>query len=748
MSFSPTRAAAAGPTIDQGSDTRQPEAAQRPSSPPRVAGQFESLGRAPSPRTESTEIAVEGGGVHADDSAQPGRPHRRASLSRGSDLMGAVSRALGTSSRRSNDPIAGLQLLERTDALSDSFHAVDIMAPATRQGQVEQGPLQAGFPTTIAQWQMAVHQERNRRVEPELVASVLNDVRGVGMANVEESHHDAMRRITPEHVRDWRKGIGLTDHDVAVIEHNSRTVGRFIPSSSTLFNLVNYGVVPWLPNMGSKDSKTNAFISIGIAGLLQPLVTALVQTPVVAALDTWRKKMGPTVTLDKGVHARITPQAAGAELDQAVGQLKGAQREIEAFFREAATAYGVPVGDRPLDEAQVGAVVRHLNTDTDHERQTAFMDRLTSLGQQSLEAEGALREKSDLVRMSTGVQDRQWQSTTHQILPRVARAASSYVTPIGRWIERAQERDPTPFTTVAAVGAAAVSMAWQHYAAGEDEVHGAASVEERLNMLYGTSYLKPEGLEVLRRGGTFQPEHLDADKLRGLAPGPATQMLDRVRVAVESFRNALSPMDPEDAPKIAQHEHDLQAIAHNDLQDLTPGGDAERLMQEVIGRGGDRHPFKFAAREGWNKLTKLEITAQIGQRLGVAWMLGAGGNVGSTAGGRLITALNGGSSKASLPVQFAASTVSTVMGSISAVTNYMPVNVKNERRADPEQVSFGRQLWNSVTAPLWQRRQGVAAQASSAAAGETAAARPATAEAARAQAHSARPGSSGTPGDG
>jgi hypothetical protein len=612
-------------------------------------------------------------------------------------------------------------------------HTVDIGVQETNWEDkvVAQGPLRAGFPTTIAEWEMAVHQERNRKVEPELVASVLNDVRGAGMDNIGESHHDAMRRITPENVRDWRKGIGLTDHDVAVIEHNSRTVGRLIPSSSTLFNLVNYGLVPWLPNMGSKDSKTNACISIGVAGLLQPLVTALTQTPIVAALDTWRKKMGPTITLDKGVHARITPQAAGAELSQAVGQLKGVQRDIEVFFHEMATAYGVLVGAGPLDEAEVNAVVQHLDTDSGHERQVAFMSRLTSLGEQSMEAAGDVREKSDQVRMSTGVQDRQWQSTTHQILPRVARAASSYVTPIGRWIERAQGKAPTPFTTLAAVGAAIVSLAWQHYAAGEDEVHGAASVEEKLNMLYGTSYLKPEGLQVLRRGGTFLPEHLDADKLRGLAPGPATQMLDRVRVTLEGFKNSLSPTDPEKAPKMAEYEHDLQVIADNDLKNLTPGGDAEQLMHEVIGRGGECHPFKFAAREGWSKLTKLEITAQIGQRLGVAWMLGAAGSVGAAAGASLITALNGGSSLASLPMLFGASTVSTVMGGISALTNYMPVNVKNERRADPEQVSFGRQLCSSMAAPVWQGRQRIAAQKSVAEAGKTAATKPATAAAVR-----------------
>jgi len=665
-------------------------------------------------------------------------------MRRNADLAGSIRRAL-IPSRTSEEPSVTLaHLLATSSARSDSFRAIDIMAAGSSAPvrELEHGPLQAGFPTTIPAWELAVHQERNRPVDTRLVASVLKDVRGVGMNNVGESHHDVMSRITPDHVRNWRKGIGLTDHDIATIENNSRTIGRFIPSSSTLFNLVNYGVVPWLPNMGSKDPTTNAFISIGIAGVLQPLATALAQTPIIAALDTWRKKMGPTIALDKGVHARLTPQAAGAQLQQAVGELKGVQAEIETLFREMATAYVVPLGEGAMSEEQVNATVQALHADTHHEQQADFIARLTALGQKSLDAEGDVRESSDQLRMSTGVQDRQWQSTKQQIAPRIARAATSYVTPIGRAIERSLEMKPTPYTTVAAVGAAAVSVAWQHYAAGEDEVHGAASVEEKLNIAYGTNYLKPEGKEALRRGGEFQPEHVDEAALRALASGPATQMLDRVRAMLQGQMDALSPSHPEHAAKIAEYEHDLQALADNALRDLTPGGQAEKLMHEVIGRGGDSHPFKFAAREGWNKLTKLEITAQIGQRLGVAWMLGGAGNVGATAGGRLVNALNGGSSKASLPIQFGAATLSTAMGAVSAVTNFMPVNVKNERRADPDKVSVGRQVLNSVASPLWQLHQHVAAKASALVAEEAAAAKPASAAAA-AEDHAQRAGEQG-----
>jgi hypothetical protein len=663
-------------------------------------------------------------------------PRRSASDARG--LKDSIARALARTAGSRPEAVADLrlQLSETSASFREAIAEHDIEAGVVVRPhpEVPQGPLAPGFPTTIAHWQMAVQQERNRRCDPAAIAQVLNQVRGKGAENIQESHSDAIKRIKPEHVAAWRQGIGLTQQDVDLIERNSRTVGRLIPSSSTLFNLVNYGIVPWLPSMapdsdnahdghkakGLKSPLNNALVSVGIAGIVQPLMTALIQTPIVAALDTWRKKMGPVVTLDAGVNARVTPQKAATELDQASSELRGIQTRIERIFREMARAYDIPV-DQPLTEAQVGQVVRHLNHDADGTRQAGFMSQLADAGKECLEAEGNVRERSDQVRMSTGVQDRQWQSTTHQILPRVARAASSYVTPIGRWIERAHHRDPTPYTTIAAVGAAGVSMVWQHFAAGTDEVEGAANVEEKLNMLYGTSYLKPEGVEALRRGGQFQAEHLDEAKLRALAPGAASQMLDRVHATIDNYRKGLSPDKPEHAAKLAEYDNDLRALTENELQRLVPGGDAERLMHEVIGGGSDRHPVMFAAREGWNKLNSLEITAQIGQRLGVAWMLGAFGNVGATAGGRMITALKGGSSHASLPVQFTASTVSTGFGAASAYTNYMAVNVKNERRADAASAMSlgkqGKQLLNTVIAPFWQRRQGQAADASTSSAG-------------------------------
>jgi len=657
------------------------------------------------------------------------------------DLQPAIHRALSKTGL-SHDPADIAELKAGLAAVSARFRQAaaehDIEAgPSGSSAEIHEGPVQR-FPTTIAEWKMAVHQERSRTCNPAAAANVLNQVRGKGVANIHESHQDAIRRIKPEHVEAWRKAIGLTEEDVKTMEANSRAVGRLIPSSSTLFNLINYGVVPWLPTMapksdeahdghpakGLKNPVNNAIISIGIAGLVQPLATALMQTPIVAALDTWRKKSGHVVTLDGGVHAKLTPANAAKKLDEASATLRSAQREVETLFRRMAATYEVHTDREPLSESHVAVIVHKLNADKDLVQQSQFMEQLAAAGQKCLDAEGDVRERSDTVRMATGVQDRQWQSTTHQILPRVARAASSYVTPIGRWIERAHERAPTPYTTIAAVGAASVSMVWQHIAAGEDEVDGAASVEEKLNMLYGTQYLKEDGIKALREGGEFKAEHLDEAKLRALAPGPASQMLDRVRATIDTYRKNITPPEGQEptrevAAKLAEYQQDLDALKDNDLEKLTPGGEAEKLMHEVIGRGSDKHPIKFAAREGWNKLNRLEISAQIGQRLGVAWMMGAFGNVGSTAIGRTITALKGGSSHASLPVQFTASTISTAMGVVSARTNYQPVNAKNERRADPDKISWGKQVLNSVTGPVWQRRQDKAGPASTEQAGKT-----------------------------
>ncbi len=121
--------------------------------------------------------------------------------------------------------------------------------------------------------------------------------------------------------------------------------------------------------------------------------------------------------------------------------------------------------------------------------------------------------------------------------------------------------------------------------------------------------------------------------------------------------------------------------------------------------GAEGHPFRFAAREGWNKMTSLEMSAQLGQRLGLAWLGLALGNVGSTAISRVITAALGGPGVASLPAQFGAALLATASGVTNAKFAWMPVPIKNERRAEPERVGFLSQLGQSLVAPAWAWRQ-------------------------------------------
>jgi hypothetical protein len=180
-------------------------------------------------------------------------------------------------------------------------------------------------------------------------------------------------------------------------------------------------------------------------------------------------------------------------------------------------------------------------------------------------------------------------------------------------------------------------------------------------------------------------------------------MLARVGKLVANYAATLDAQA--DPAKAAEYDNDLLAMQENRLEDLMPGGDALKLLHEVMGRGPDAHPAVYAAREGWQKMTALEVTAQLGQRIGLAWTLLAFGNVGATAASRAITAALGGPDKAPIVAQFGGAVLSTAFGAVGAAAQWMVANAKNERRADPDRVGFLAQLTNSVLGPMWQQHQ-------------------------------------------
>jgi hypothetical protein len=81
------------------------------------------------------------------------------------------------------------------------------------------------------------------------------------------------------------------------------------------------------------------------------------------------------------------------------------------------------------------------------------------------------------------------------------------------------------------------------------------------------------------------------------------------------------------------------------------------------------------------------------------------GNVGATAGSRLVSAFYGGADKAPLAALFGAAAMSTAFGAAAAASQWTVANAKNERRSDPDRVSFLAQLANSVLGPAWQKNQ-------------------------------------------
>jgi hypothetical protein len=642
----------------------------------------------------------------------PPVPARGPAQARGSDAparRGARSDA--TARPRSNTALTSTQA---ADELSAAERGEGYRTDGSEASSIR--ALRA-FPTTIADWSAAVDRDRSRPVDSAMAASVLNEVRNKGSFNLGQSHHEAIALVEDQHVERWRAALGLGAAEVQNMVQNAKTLGHFIPSGSTIFNAANYAVLPFLKNMGSDNAFVNTGIAVGVAGVLQPLVTGLMQTPIVAALDARRQKMGHAVALDGAVNAKRTPKQIGADLKEASAQVAGVDQQIAAKLTEMAHAYGLPAapgGQFPVED--MSRVLDALANDPDVDRKTAHLEQFKALGMAQLEGMTRVKDLSDTLRMSQGVQGRQWQSTTRQIAPRTARAASAFVSVAGTAIERAMDVKPTVWPTVAAVGTALAALAWQHYAAGVDEVKGALEIEEKLNMLYGKNFLTEAGLDAQRNGTPILAEHIDEAKFRALAAGPASQTLARVGKLVGNYAGAL---DAEANPaKAAEYAHDISAMRENRLADLTPGGDAQRLLHEVMGRGPEEHPFIYAAREGWQKLTTLEITAQLGQRFGLAWTGGVFGNVGATAGSRLVGALFGGAAQAPIAALLGGAALSTASGAAGAAAQFTVANVKNERRAEPDRVSFIAQLASSVVAPLWQYNQSSkASEALAAAAG-------------------------------
>lgn len=651
-----------------------------------------------------------------------------------------ISVAPTTNRPRGALPPARTRVAETTAAIP-----LDDLSAAERGVAVRATPSDMtvhAFPQTLAAWSAALAREKSRPTDPALAAQVLNEIRNKGRGDLGQTHAEAMALVGDHHVAQWREALGLNPAEVARMRNNARTIGRFIPTSSTLFNVVNFGVLPWLTLMGSKHPMVNAGIAVASAGVAQPATTTLIQTPVIAALDTWRKKMGHAVALDGAVNAKQTPEQVAAALESATSDVASIHKRLDSVnheiadvdhaiqdvFAQMATAYGAAAGPSHAAADADGAehsqhLLAQLEADPDATRQDGFRNQLIALGHRQLEghatqehlAQGLAGKQaeqkvlSDSLRMSVGMLDRQKRSTKAQEWTRILRAASGLVTVAGKGIEKAVGVAPTLYPTAASVGLAAAALMAQHFAAGRDEQVGASDVEEKLNMMYGRDYLTEAGHQALVDGTPLRAEHVKEDGLRKLAPGAATQMLAQVTKMVALHRSVLDENDPAQQPALQAFDDDLAALAEGRLGDVAPGGEAHKLLHEVMAGGAEGHPVVFAGREGWNKMTSLEMSAQLGQRLGLAWLGLALGNVGSTAISRVITAALGGPGVASLPAQFGAALLATAAGVTNAKLAWMPVPIKNERRAEPERVGFLSQLGNSLVAPAWAWKQSSAA---------------------------------------
>jgi hypothetical protein len=560
------------------------------------------------------------------------------------------------------------------------------------------------FPTTIDEWARALHVESTREVSPDELAEVLNAVRTPGLAQAGESFDAAHDRATDDRLQAFVKGLGLTDEQWQQTQEVSQRKGWILPSASSIGTLLTYAT-PAILRYGFNI--TNPWHHVAgsaiMSGIVHPIVSTIAQTPIVAALDTSQSKNGHLMVVDKSVNAAESPDQIAAKLALLAEELDQEDVKCQEVFRGIAAEYEMPVPAGRIPDAQVIHLVDKIRHDTDEARKETCGRQILDVGMAYLDLRVQEKALADKLRMASGVQQRMKDSTMRQFWPRVARAASPMIGTLIRGIGHAKHKDLSTPATAVALGVALIALGAQHWKSGADERDGGMHNDVKLNMLFGREFLKEAGKEAFDKGDPIMPEHIDVDKARDLAPGPATQML---RLVIKQLDRQLeSP-----ALTVAQRtslvqERELLANAlgdPNELLTLSHDGEARRLLNQVMGSG---HPWAFAATEGWNKITgPMEFTVQGVKRFAAAWRMGIFGNVGITTTGRVPIAAAGGGDRADFWMQAAAQFLLGVgPGAYLALNQYDLDNIKNKRRADES--SAIQQFGTSTFDLRWQSKQ-------------------------------------------
>lgn len=562
-----------------------------------------------------------------------------------------------------------------------------------------------GLARTLPEFQRRLDAQRNRPVNLEEAAAVINAVRHNPLAGSEapKAHKDLAARATPEVITRWNRALGLSPAQEAAMARVAAQGGRWIPTSGSAFQAALYGAIPFA---ALKASPVHVLYASLAALVAQPFVTAGLQTPIVSAITLMRQKGAPMVKMPGNLKAKETLPEIERQIKTLEAEAVHDAQQMNALMQRLAAKHARHGDGSEATPEQIGAFLAALAPDERTElealqqRQT---DRAVEVGLLVMDA----------FRLE-GMQDRQFNSTLAQAPWRVARAMSGIYAPA---LQAAGA--PAAAVTATSVVLALGAIAGQHHAAGVDEMTAQAD-EHKLGLLYGDLFT-PQGQADWNAGRPVTADGIDEAKFRNLIAEPETTIAGRVAAHLAVHRDELQARldalgthaaTDDDAEQgrpeveglrasIAECERDIGLLQAGNVTDLSAGGHARKLLADVM----KDTSVAFAWREGVAKLTSpLEYSAQLGQRFAAQFAFIGAGGAGAVGLVRGVGAAVGGTSTLGAGAQVALSVGAGVLAAFSALTQYTAVNVKNARRdRQGEDAGLLAQVGRGIVSPLWQR---------------------------------------------
>jgi hypothetical protein len=601
-------------------------------------------------------------------------------------------------------------------------------------------PLSA-FPRAAGEMEAAIRTAKNRPVDTGAAANLLNELRCYGARAHKPAEVDAagsnkvmMNSITEAHVMQWYQAQGLSENDVHALRRSAVISGLPNPSGTFVTNAVQYMLAPAI---GAATGNPWVGASIGlVTAVAAPFLNAAQQSGVVTLCEHIRERGGPSVAAEK---ANINdknwlPQIAAKVASQAE-KFAETSEAFSVCVAELAEKHGVAINDQHAPDALLEQLLPRL----DPEEKKTFLKHSKSLGKE----EGALHKLQKDLLMTQGAHERQAVGNSNQTIPRALRAPVAGLiglttgtqagqTVTAHVIGRAAKVSPAVTVGIQVAASAALTV-YQHIAAGFDEKNK-AEYNNKLNLIYADIFT-PAGKEKWEKGKDLSGDDIDPGKLRKFVSSPAQSLAKRLTTNIsariksaeetrEIIENqarerqqalggqpaAVHAESEQPAPLLFDFEQDSihvlneyinkmkteeRHLKNGDITKLEPEGVAAGLLSGSL----DKYMSTILKEDLIAKYKKPgELSAQTAQRIGQAFHMGVFGSAAAATIGKVGTAALGGASNTSNGQILALSSAAAVLGTVGAASQYVAINVKNNRREGNEGIGLAGQVGRGVAA--------------------------------------------------